>query len=284
VWVSLQMWDTPGRERIAFKRRRQSHTYASAFNHDFFSQADAIMLVYDMTSSTSFTQLMKWYADLMELQNDEDPLPILIVANKLDLMQNDSEHEPHPRRRKVPQRDIMGLQGHFRGNDFQYEYQVSSSPTGNDFLWTSPMVSDRKKKELTKKMVRESRRMEISSFLVNRENWTDDWSYLASLLVSEDLSHPDRDMVLLWCMRNGLPHCEASASTGEGVSEAVGTMLRLALNSKQEPPQPKAPAIPMTRSRLDRLDLHQRYATEEESCCTTFVLRPFLRIVQKTSG
>jgi hypothetical protein len=42
---------------------------------------------------------------------------------------------------------------------------------------------------------------------------TDGW-YLDSVLNTEDGSHPDRDMVLLWCMRNGLTHCEVSALDG----------------------------------------------------------------------
>ena len=39
-------------------------------------------------------------------------------------------------------------------------------------------------------------------------------SYLESLLNTEDGSHPDKDMVLLWCMRNGLKHMEVSALDG----------------------------------------------------------------------
>lgn len=39
-------------------------------------------------------------------------------------------------------------------------------------------------------------------------------SYLESLLSTEDRSHPDKDMVLLWCMRNGLKHVEVSALDG----------------------------------------------------------------------
>jgi small GTP-binding protein len=280
VSVSLQMWDTPGRERIALERR-QSHKYASDFEQDFFRKADAIMLVYDMTSSTSFTQLLKWYGDLLELQNNSDqpPLPILIVANKLDLLQNHPERAPHPSRRKA-QRDVMGLKGHFCGKDFRYEYQVS--PIRNSSETISPPSnhsSFRNMKKMTNKK-QDNRRMEISSYLVCREkNWTDDWSYLASLLNSEDLSHPDRDLVLLWCMRNGLTHCEASAATGEGVSEAMDTLLRLGLASAKEP-EPKFPPVPSTRYQ-ERLDFHERYATKEDNCFALFILQPLLQFFRK---
>jgi small GTP-binding protein len=280
VWVSLQMWDTPGRERIALERR-QSHKYASSFGHDFFRKADAIMLVYDMTSSTSFTQLLKWYADVLELQNNSDqpPLPILIVANKLDLLQNHPERTPHPRRRKA-QRDVMGLKGNFRGKDFHYEYQVSPLPrNSSETISPSSNHSFRKKKKMTEKK-QDNRRMEISSYLVCRDkNWTDDWSYLASLLNSEDLSHPDRDLVLLWCMRNGLTHCEASAATGEGVSEAMDTLLCLALASTKEP-EPTSSSVPTTRYQ-ERLDFHERYASKEDNCFAFFTLRPLLQFFRK---
>ena len=57
--VNLQMWDTPGRVRFSVKRQARKK-YEAILSPDFFRQADAIMLVYDMTSSTSFTQLLKW--------------------------------------------------------------------------------------------------------------------------------------------------------------------------------------------------------------------------------
>lgn len=93
-----------------------------------------------------------------------------------------------------------------------------------------------------------------------------DGSYLNSLLNSEDESHPDRDLVLLWCMRNGLQHAEVSAATGEGVDAAMEMLVRLALEEQkkkknqqsqahlhQQQQQP-APAPPP-------LDLDQRFSS-----------------------
>jgi hypothetical protein len=75
--------------------------------------------------------------------------------------------------------------------------------------------------------------MEILTYLANREsNWTTDCSYLESLAISEDLSHPDRDMVLLWCKRNNLYHCEVSAATGYGISNAIHQLISLATTTK----------------------------------------------------
>lgn len=252
VTINLQMWDTPGRERFYYNKRKQQQTTASLAD-PFLAQADACMLVYDMTSSTSFTQLLRWYADLMEIiQNHQKQrqqqnqykeeskasshhhhyhradFPILIVGNKLDLFQATQQRAStlvHPRR--VPQRDVLGLHGkNFKGKDFQYEYRVSpiKSPRGSS--------SSSSKSNHHRRARRPSKRQEVSSFLANRENWTKDNSYLDSLLNSEDLSHPDQDLVQLWCMRNGLEHLEVSAATGQGVEHAIVTLARMALERK----------------------------------------------------
>lgn len=165
--------DTPGRERFASKRRLR---YETSLSDSFFKQADAIMLVYDMTNSTSFTQLLGWYADLMEMKYKMKEtgrvLPIMIVANKLDIFQSDKDRRdaPHyPQYDTNEQRDVLGLRGNFQGNDFQYEYRVSPvNINGQTELRKSGSSSS-------------NNRMEISSFLANRENWTTDGSYLDSV-------------------------------------------------------------------------------------------------------
>jgi small GTP-binding protein len=173
VEIRLQMWDTPGRERFASKRRRQ---YETTLSDSFFRQADAIMLVYDMTNSTSFTQLLKWYADLMELKKRHKEsrgrvLPVMIVANKLDIYQSDQERRRKPDHpQHTEQRDVLGLPGDFRGKDFRYEYRVS------------PVVNAQIATKLSRSGSGDNhRRMEISSFLANRDNWTTDGSYLDSV-------------------------------------------------------------------------------------------------------
>lgn len=191
--VSLQVWDTAGRERFVAGRKTK---YTAALSDEFFRHANACMLVYDATSSTSFTQLLKWHADLMrrmkELQIER--MPILIVANKMDILKR--EFEPQQRRTTVPQRKVMGLPENFTGKDMPYEYRAS--PPSNT------------KEESTDN----GRRVEISTYMTTGDTWTNDQVYITSVLNTEDISHPDRDMVLLWCMRNGLKHMEVSALDG----------------------------------------------------------------------
>ena len=255
IVINLQMWDTPGRERYYLKRQRQRA--GASLKESFFRQADAIMLVYDMTSSTSFTQLLRWYADLMELQKHR-PLPILIVGNKLDLFEADLQRATtvvHPRR--VAQRDVLGLSGAFRGNDFRYEYRVS------------PVKSTQSSPN--------NRRMEISSYLANRENWTTDGSYLESLLNSEDASHPDREMVLLWCMRNGLQHVEVSAATGNRVDVAMKALIDLAMAAKDCADDGEDPPMNTNLLRNEKLDIHRRYNAEGDRCS---FFRPISRMLR----
>jgi small GTP-binding protein len=293
TYINVQMWDTPGKENFALQRQRHVQ-YSASLSDSFFQHADAIMLVYDMTSSTSFTRLLKWYGDLMELfTKTQKTLPILIVANKLDLYQTNTtgrKNDDVPQRPFVTQRDVLGLYGiTYYGKNFQYEYQicppddnktggsthnnnndhnsVSSSNLGGNLLpkQSNPTGNHRRRNN-------NKRRMEISSYLVNRDNWTTDGSYLESLLQSEDGSHPDRDMVLLWCLRNRLQMVEISAATGEGVNAAVEALTVLALEKKKvdELTTPQH-TITEQYSNLGKysnkeLDLHHRFSRKRNTC------------------
>jgi len=294
VTIQVQFWDTPGTvsKIIGQQNPKGRHQYSASLSDAFFQQADGVMLLYDMTSSTSFTRLLKWYADLMDLfAKTGKRLPIIIVANKLDLFQADKPGARH-RPCRVPQRQILGLPKDYCGKDFQYEYSVSTSnnnsapdihpqqtsvkiPSGTSLSSSS---SSRQKEKFSSR-----RRSEISSYLVNRENWTSDFSYLESLLHSEDASHPDREMVLLWCMRNDPPLTlyEVSAATGEGVSEAMQALVQLAIEAQQEKEVSSTrqeTVVPTRSSRHNQeLDLHKRYAPKEDHCCLFFNVPPLFR-------
>jgi hypothetical protein len=139
-------------------------------------------------------------------------------------------------------------------------------------------------------------------------------AFFQQLLNSEEGSHPDIEMVLLWCMRNGLKHYEVSAATGQGVDTAIDALVELALESRNKneeeqnvatitsgnrhttnngnsngngingnsiatPTASDAPANgTYSYQRNQKLDLHQRYAPKEDPC---FFLRPVIRWFQK---
>ena len=329
VSISLQMWDTPGRERLDFQQRLNHHRGSKKgtvlVQESFLKHANAIMLVYDMTSSTSFKQLLKWYAQIMESKKEGHPnnnhknhVPILVVANKLDLLRDQEKGLYHRQQLSSPQqndskssnskdaanmtmprttgspRDVLGLNGNFYGKDFRYEYQVSRI---DDREHESAPNSGKQRNHHHRK--RKLDGYAANSYLADRENWTNDGSYLESLVTSEDGSYPDRDIVVLWCKRNGLEHMEVSAATGEGVDEAVCRMIRLALDYMKQiesdrehgiviaKPTPAVRASSTsssysTVSRNQALDVG-RYARKEENCCFPF-LRPLLAGLRKSTS
>jgi hypothetical protein len=252
--ISLQVWDTAGRERKA--------KYTAALSDEFFRHADAAMLVYDATSSTSFTQLLKWHSELLgRMKKLDRQFPMVIVATKMDIIRQRQLASQHPQPEIVPQRDVMGLKDDFKGKDSRYEYRVSKQEPQDGT--TSKKASTMHVKEIS------------STYMATHGGqWTtdSDGSYLDSVLNSEDRSHPDRDMVLLWCMRNGLQHIEASALDGSGVELAVSTMVTLALEHKQEGQEKDHAAVEQALAKVlfqtnKKLDLHQRYAPKDQMCC-----------------
>jgi GTPase SAR1 family protein len=291
--LSMQVWDTPGRERYAANRSKPMYT--AAFSDNFFKNADAALLVYDITSSTSFTHVLKWHADLMErirrLEATGErtrPFPVLIVANKMDKSSKDTrrrgQNPSSANNNVVPQRNVMGLLGKsFRGKDSRYEY--SASPATNQTA-ASSTKSPRNRFELSTYMGTGDQTSYLEAIL---NNDVEGGSYLESLLSTEDGSHPDKDMVLLWCMRNGLKHMEVSALdgaytitistawftlihpltfscilcmrvifTGTGIDVLMNEMVKLALESAEHT-IPK-PSMEQLLKRNDELDLHRRYA------------------------
>lgn len=70
--VKLQIWDTAGQERF--------RTVTSSF----YRAAKGIMLVIDCTSEESLKQADHWFSDIR--RNTADTAPLLLVANKIDLI------------------------------------------------------------------------------------------------------------------------------------------------------------------------------------------------------
>ena len=269
----------PGRERYAANRKPM---YTAAFSDNFFKDADAALLVYDMTSSTSFNHVLKWHADLMErirrleaLKVRTRPFPVLVVANKIDILkQRDTCTDRQ--QAAVPQRDVMGMVSQpFRGKDSIYEYTATAITAGT--ASESDNAPMRNRFELSTYMGTGEKTNYLEAVLNNDEM---KGSYLESLLSTEDTSHPDRDMVLLWCMRNGLKHLEVSALDGAGISELFDEMIRIGMDSSSHtlPKKLEDPAKSkrsnetlnyetMLLKRNDELDLHRRYSPKGMHWC-----------------
>lgn len=249
-FVSVQMWDTAGRERKA--------KFTAALSDSFFRHADAAMLVYDATSSTSFTHLLRWHTELMERMRNlnsesyERLFPVLIVANKMDIIEK-TTYQPE-RRTIVPQRQVLGVKEGFTGKDSRYEYRACDPLTQKGNV----------------------RREEVSTYMATGDTpWTTDGSYLDSVLNTEDRSHPDMEMVRLWCIRNGLQIVEVSALNGSGINAAMEALIALTLTSYNERAQENKKRTFVLRTPLsfssfrrnEELNLTKRYAPSERKCC-----------------
>lgn len=74
VQIKLQIWDTCGQERF------------KALTRSYYRNANAIIIVYDITSAKSFENAKHWIKE-RELYLDSDVLCVL-VGNKSDLYEN----------------------------------------------------------------------------------------------------------------------------------------------------------------------------------------------------
>ncbi len=222
--ISIQVWDTPGRER--FVNPNGKKRYTASFSDSFLRDLDAVCLVYDVSSSTSFTHVLNWYYELIErirrmkAKNERTRhLPIVIVGNKIDIFQDRDTRQKELLNRKkesVQQRNVLGLTEKWRGRDYRYEYSanapaLSSTPTKTS---SSSKINNDKIDGNTGDVVEEENRLELLTYLGTNTNYLEAilnnevyrGSYLDSLLSSEDNSHPDKDMVQLWCMVSTFQH------------------------------------------------------------------------------
>jgi len=71
VNVKLQIWDTAGQERFR------------SVTHAYYRDADALMLVFDVTNRRSYENVRSWLCEVREYANAN--VSVLLVGNKCDL-------------------------------------------------------------------------------------------------------------------------------------------------------------------------------------------------------
>jgi len=72
--MGLSIWDTAGQERF------------HALGPIYYRDADAALIVYDITDAESFTRCRKWVKELRKIVGDD--IDIAIAGNKVDLEKN----------------------------------------------------------------------------------------------------------------------------------------------------------------------------------------------------
>uniref|UniRef100_A0A8C4YTR0 small monomeric GTPase n=2 Tax=Gadus morhua TaxID=8049 RepID=A0A8C4YTR0_GADMO len=71
VKVKLQIWDTAGQERFR------------SVTHAYYRDAQALLLLYDITSKTSFDNIRAWLTEIHEYAQRD--IVIMLLGNKADM-------------------------------------------------------------------------------------------------------------------------------------------------------------------------------------------------------
>ena len=80
--VRLQLWDTSGQERFY------------SICRTYFRVADCIALVYDLSDDEieSLQNLSNWYQQVWQWRTDAATLPVIVIGNKLDIVDAPKEN------------------------------------------------------------------------------------------------------------------------------------------------------------------------------------------------
>eukprot|EP00112_Aurelia_sp_Birch-Aquarium-sp1_P011274 Seg237.5 transcript_id=Seg237.5/GoldUCD/mRNA.D3Y31 product="Rab-like protein 2A" protein_id=Seg237.5/GoldUCD/D3Y31 len=86
--VAVEFWDTAGQERF------------SSMHPSYYHQANACILVFDITRKITYKNLAQWYKELRQYR---DKIPCIVVANKIDVDCNiTSKSFNFPKKYKLP--------------------------------------------------------------------------------------------------------------------------------------------------------------------------------------
>ena len=99
--AKIQIWDTAGQEKF------------NSLTKNFFTNTDGILIIFDLTNKTSFTNIKNWIEDVKDKQGHK--IKKIIVGNKADLKD----------KRKVTKEDI-------KSKTEKYKYIEVSAVNGNN--------------------------------------------------------------------------------------------------------------------------------------------------------
>ena len=102
--MRLQLWDIAGQERYGQMTRV------------YYKDAVGAFVVFDVTRQITFDQVVKWKADIDS--KFTDPIPIVLLANKVDLVTKQEDYE-WPQKR-------LGLDKFCKEHEFVGWYETSA--------------------------------------------------------------------------------------------------------------------------------------------------------------
>lgn len=101
---ALQLWDTAGQERFR------------SITKQYFRKADGVIVFYDITMETSYLNIKNWMISVEE--GTDDGTAIMIVGNKIDLVEDDSH------------RAVQSQEGKKLAEEYKALYTETSAKTG----------------------------------------------------------------------------------------------------------------------------------------------------------
>lgn len=79
IYYNFEMWDCSGQSRF------------SAIVPLYYRSAEAVMIVFDVSDPVSFEKVIFWHEELRKHLEHISEIPIVLVANKMDLLDKDDK-------------------------------------------------------------------------------------------------------------------------------------------------------------------------------------------------
>ncbi|GCB68121.1 hypothetical protein scyTo_0000822, partial [Scyliorhinus torazame] len=105
--VALQLWDTAGQERFR------------SITKQYFRKADGVLVVYDVTSETSFTAVRNWMTSVQEGMDER--AAICLLGNKIDAL----DYEP---------RQVSKAEGERLAEEYNAVFYECSAKSGYNIM------------------------------------------------------------------------------------------------------------------------------------------------------
>jgi len=115
--ILLQLWDIAGQERWIKMRR------------SYYSGARGVIIVGDLTRENTFVQIEKFWAS--DIENYCSDVPMILLANKLDLQTNIKHQDIHALRARIQAVDII-LTSAKTGENVEHAFRVISKEAIKD--------------------------------------------------------------------------------------------------------------------------------------------------------
>ncbi|XP_060566027.1 EF-hand calcium-binding domain-containing protein 4B-like isoform X4 [Ruditapes philippinarum] len=130
IMIVLQLWDTAGQERFR------------SITKQYFRKADGVVIMYDVTSETSFTNVRNWMTNVQDGVSDEAVL--VLLGNKNDLPEDDEG-------KAVKMKNGSQLADEY-GSLFYETSALSGENVDNSMVALARLLKDKEDKEIEKSL------------------------------------------------------------------------------------------------------------------------------------